>query len=357
MGLLSFACQHRVSREFCLDLAFEVEDRFTALFGPSGSGKTTALAMIAGFVRPHAGRIVLGDRVLFDKARGVCLPPERRGVGMVYQDALLFPHLTVEGNLRYGQRHRSRPTRSINFACLIEVLEIGSLLERYPRHLSGGERQRVAIGRTILSGPEILLMDEPLASLDAAMKLKVLTYLERIVAEWDLPTVFVTHAQAEVRRVAQGVIVIDKGRLVATGTPEDALSRPEPLEWGNSTGPVNLIRVDAVRLAGSHLVAQVGRHHLFVPTSEVPSSPTTFVQFSPRDVILSREDMEGLSARNRLRGRICRVIETEHAVFVAVDVGAVVWAEITADATAELKLHEGEEITCVMKAHNLRIVS
>ncbi len=225
MGLLSFACQHRFSGGFSCDLAFEVDGRFTSLFGPSGSGKTTVLAMIAGCMRPHAGRIVLGDRVLFDKARGVCLPPERRGVGIVYQDALLFPHLTVEGNLRYGLRHRSRSTRRIDFSRLIEVLEIGSLLARYPRHLSGGERQRVAIGRTILSGPEILLMDEPLASLDTALKRKVLTYLERIVTEWDLPTVFVTHALAEVRRAAQRVIVIHQGRLVATGTPEEILER------------------------------------------------------------------------------------------------------------------------------------
>jgi molybdate transport system ATP-binding protein len=236
MSFLSFRCQHRYPAGFHLEVGFRADHRFTALFGPSGSGKTSILNMIAGFLRPQQGTIRLGDRLLLDTARGVSLPPERRHVGVVFQDSLLFPHLTVEGNLRYGQRRRDKRGRALDFARVIEVLEIGPLLQRFPRNLSGGERQRVALGRALLSSPELLLMDEPLASLDAPLRDRVLSYLERAVAEWSIPTLFVSHAQAEVRRAAQWVVLLGKGRLVGAGTPEDALSQPGPLDWSRLPG-------------------------------------------------------------------------------------------------------------------------
>ena len=355
-NLLSFECRHRYPAGFALEMGFTMSHRFTALFGPSGSGKTSVLAMIAGFVRPQAGRIVLGQRVLLDTAAGICLPPERRNVGVVYQDALLFPHLTVERNLRYGQRHRRRPGRQVDFARVVDVLEIGPLLERYPRNLSGGERQRVGLGRALLSGPELLLMDEPLASLDAPLKLKVLAYLERIVSQWDVPTLFVTHAQAEVRRAAQWVVVMHQGRPVTAGPPEQALTRPEPLGWADSSGPVNLLRADAVEAAGGHLTARIGSQTLFLPPGPPPTAAPVFVQFAPSDVILSRHDVTGLSARNQLRGRICQLTATPHAVFVAVDVGQVLWAEVTAEAAAELGLEIGAAVNCLIKAHRLVVM-
>jgi molybdate transport system ATP-binding protein len=235
MTLLSFDCQHQYPSGFPLGIAFQVNHRFTALFGPSGSGKSSILGMIAGVVRPQQGRIMLGGELLLDTARGVCLPPEKRHVGVVYQDSLLFPHMSVEQNLRYGARHRRR-RRMVDFARVVEVLEIGPLLARYPRNLSGGERQRVALGRALVSGPEILLMDEPLASLDAPLKLKILTYLERAVAEWDIPAFYVTHAQAEVHRAAEWVVVINRGTLVTTGPPGEALPRPETSDGSNAAG-------------------------------------------------------------------------------------------------------------------------
>ena len=211
MPLLEFQCRHRFPGGFQLDVGLECDRRFTALFGPSGAGKTTVLSIIAGFVRPQEGRVRLGDRTLLDTAAGVSVPVQDRAVGVVFQDALLFPHLTVEGNLRYGQRHRKARKRAIEFPRVVEVLEIGGLLQRHPRNLSGGEKQRVALGRALLSGPELLLMDEPLASLDAPLKTRILAYLERVVAQWDIPTLFVTHSQVEVRRAAQWVVVLERG--------------------------------------------------------------------------------------------------------------------------------------------------
>jgi molybdate transport system ATP-binding protein len=352
---LSLSCRHAYPGGFILDATFQTSHRVTAVFGPSGSGKTTLLGLVAGFLRPQKGRILLDDRLLVDTSLGLVLPPEKREIGYVFQDHLLFPHLTAEGNLRYGQRHR-RGGRPIAMERVVEVLEIGPLLRRYPKHLSGGERQRVALGRALLSGPRLLLMDEPLASLDAPLKARILAYLERIVAQWEIPTLFVTHSQAEVRRLAQWVIVLDRGRIVASGTPEEALSRPEPLGWKNATGPMNLLRLDDVQFASEETLGHVGGQAIHIPPLPAPAAMPVFVEFSPADVTLSRQDIPGLSARNHLRGRVCRLVALDRAVFVAVDIGQILWAEVTPQAVAELQLASGVEVTCLLKAHSLRVL-
>jgi molybdate transport system ATP-binding protein len=353
MSVLSFRCNHAYPAGFRLEVGFDVDRPFTALFGPSGSGKTSILNMIAGFLRPQQGTIRLGDRVLLDTARGVSLPPEKRHVGVVFQDSLLFPHLTVAGNLRYGQRRRAKGGRMLDLARVVDVLEIGPLLRRFPRNLSGGERQRVAVGRALLSGPELLLMDEPLASLDAPLRDRVLSYLERAVAEWNIPTLFVTHAQAEVRRAAQWVVLLEKGRLVGAGPPEDALSQPEPLAWTNSTGPINLLRLEEVQSRDGCCTARIGGQLLQLPPCDSRAALPSFVQFSPTDVIIALQDVAGLSVRNHLRGKVCRLISTQQGLFVAVDVGQILWAEVTPQAAAELKLQAGAEVICLVKAHSL----
>jgi molybdate transport system ATP-binding protein len=224
MSVLSLQCQHEYPGGFALDVAFEIQHRFTALFGPSGSGKTTILNMVAGFVRPRDSTIVVGDRTLLNTSQRVSLPPEKRHIGFVFQDSLLFPHRTVEANLRYGEQRRASRERKLEFARVVDVLEVGPLLARYPRNLSGGERQRVALGRALLSSPELLLMDEPLASLDAPLRDRILAYLERAVAEWDIPTIFVTHAETEVRRAADWVVVLHAGRVLKSGPPNQVLT-------------------------------------------------------------------------------------------------------------------------------------
>ena len=221
MTPLSFHCTHHYSTGFALDAAFTAEEPVTALVGPSGSGKTSVLYAVAGLLRPDAGRVALGDDTWLDTARGVCLPPERRHVGVVFQDHLLFPHLSVRRNLMYGHVRRDRGT--IEPARVIEVLELGELLDRAPRNLSGGEKQRVALGRALLSSPRLLLMDEPLTALDEPLRDRVLAYLEQAIAEWHVPTIYVSHSAGEVRRLAGQAIVLKAGRVVASGPPEEVL--------------------------------------------------------------------------------------------------------------------------------------
>ena len=220
---LSVDCAHHYPSGFNLQVQFTAGTSVTALFGASGSGKTTTLNLIAGHLRPASGRICLGEQVLVDSSAGVFLPPDQRRIGIVFQDHRLFPHLTVRRNLEYGLRRR--PLRQIDLAKVVQVLELETLLDRPPATLSGGQQQRVALGRAILRGPELLLLDEPLAALDDALKHRVLVYLERAIETWRIPTLFVSHDQADVRRLAETVVVLEHGRVVASGPTATTLDQ------------------------------------------------------------------------------------------------------------------------------------
>jgi molybdate transport system ATP-binding protein len=224
MPLLEFSCRLRYPSGFHVEPTFATDAPVTALFGPSGSGKTSVLSMIAGLRRPDAGLIRFGSRLLFDSRTGVDLPPEKRRVGYVFQDHLLFPHLDVRGNLLYGWRRRGREALAVDFDRVVRVLELSDLLPRMPHSLSGGQRQRVALARGLLCGPDLLLLDEPLSSVDDELKQRVLDYIRRVLDEWRIPALYVTHDPAEVRQVAARVVRIDQGRVTAAGPPEDALA-------------------------------------------------------------------------------------------------------------------------------------
>lgn len=202
---------------FKLGVRFTATGGATALFGPSGAGKTSVVNMIAGLLTPDRGAIVLDDTVLFDAARQIDVPPHRRRIGYVFQEDRLFPHLSVRQNLDYGRRMSGRLRDAAEFERIVTLLDIGHLLERRPRLLSGGERQRVAVGRALLMQPLLLLLDEPLASLDAGHKREILPYLVRLRDEAKIPIVYVSHTPAEVRRIATTVVRLDAGHVVATG--------------------------------------------------------------------------------------------------------------------------------------------
>lgn len=221
--LLSVAARLRLG-EFLLDASFTSDAAITALFGPSGAGKSTLLHLVAGILMPEHGRIAIGEHVLVETARSLSLPPSRRRVGLVFQDAQLFPHLTVRQNIAFGRWFAPKEAAQIETGLVVDTLGIRGLLDRRPSKLSGGEKQRVALARALLMAPRMLLLDEPLSSLDDARRSEILTLIEQIRDRFNVPMLYVTHRRDEVRRLAGHVILIDRGRVTASGAPSEVLT-------------------------------------------------------------------------------------------------------------------------------------
>jgi molybdate transport system ATP-binding protein len=203
------------------------ESGVTALFGPSGAGKTSVVNMVAGLIKPDSGRIAVNGLCLFDSSLGIDLPPEKRRIGYIFQEGRLFPHLSVRSNLIYGMSRMPKHRRFVKFDPVVDLLGIGHLLHRRPATLSGGEKQRVAIGRALLTSPALLLMDEPLASLDAARKSEVLPFIRRLAREYAIPVLYVTHFIDEILNLANRMVIMEQGRVLACDSPETLLPQPE----------------------------------------------------------------------------------------------------------------------------------
>jgi molybdate transport system ATP-binding protein len=339
---------------FALQAAFRSDAPIVALFGRSGSGKSTIVNAIAGIVAPERGRIVIGERVLYDSERGIDLPPENRRVGFVFQDALLFPHLDVRANLAYGERLTPAAERFVDHERVIALLGIGSLMERRPANLSGGEKQRVAIGRALLASPRILLLDEPLASLDGARKGEILAYIEVLRDELRLPMVYVSHAIEEVTRLADRVVVIADGVVIGEGDTTDALSRPE---IGALTGRAEEGAVIDARIAShdarfglSTLTFDGGE--LVVPNVVAPPGETVRVRIRARDVSLSLQDPGRISIQNVLEARVVSMGGEVGAIIdVALRVGpTLLVARITRKAASDLGIAPGMTVHALVKA-------
>ncbi|MBI5580998.1 MAG: molybdenum ABC transporter ATP-binding protein [Deltaproteobacteria bacterium] len=218
----------RQQGSFRVDAAFRTQNAgITALFGPSGAGKTSVINMVAGLSRPDKGRIVVEDRVLFDSDRGIEQPPEKRSIGYIFQDGRLFPHLTVRGNLTYGMKLTPHRRRYIGLDQAVDLLDIERLLDRRPAKLSGGEKQRVAIGRALLTSPRLLLMDEPLSSLDEARKEEVLPFIAKLPRAFLIPILYVTHSVNEIQRLADTLVLMKAGKSIAAGDIHEMMNRIE----------------------------------------------------------------------------------------------------------------------------------
>ncbi len=349
--MLEFQGQHRYASGFKLDIEFKAGEGITALFGPSGCGKTTVLESIVGIRTLDHARIAFGGEVLCDQRTTV--PRHRRRLGVVFQDLLLFPHLTVERNIRFGASKGNDADAACNRAC--DVLELQHLRARMPDALSGGERQRVAIARALLSNPRLLLLDEPVAALDEPLRHRILDYVERVAAEWRLPVLFVSHSQADVRRLANHVVVMAEGNLIAQGPPQEALSAPGAMMLQHAAGPQNVVRVEHVEDRAGSWSGELGSETIALPPCEGGYAGAVFVQFSPDAVILAGHDVRDISVRNHLTGTVIQVVNTPTGVFVAVDVGVVIWAAVTASAANELALAPGRAVTCLIKTQSLQV--
>jgi molybdate transport system ATP-binding protein len=339
---------------FSLDAAFETSGRLTALFGPSGSGKTSLVNLIGGLLRPDEGRIVADGRVLADTAARIFVPRHKRRIGYIFQDARLFPHMTVSQNLRYGRFFTPASARYGDVDGVVELLGLGHLLDRRPGLLSGGEKQRVAIGRALLASPRLILMDEPLASLDDRRKAEIMPYIERLRDETKVPIVYVSHSVSEVARLATDIVVLEEGRVAAAGPTSEILQRLDllPEEERSEGGAVLEMRVTGRNEAFgmSSLASRAGEIH--VAGLDVEAGATIRVRIRARDVIVATERPRGLSALNILAGNIAGV-SSGNGLFADVLIdcnGEIITARITRQSAEMLGLTAGLDVFAVIKS-------
>ncbi len=349
---LSLEITHQMP-DFSLSVSFEVPPGITALFGPSGSGKTTVINAVSGLLKPDAGRIILAGEPIFDTSLRINLPPHKRRLGYVFQDGRLFPHLSVEKNLLYGQRFALQDEPGPSLESVSELLGISSLLQRAPGGLSGGEKQRVAIGRALLSRPRMLLMDEPLAALDEPRKEEILPYLERLRDQTDIPILYVSHSVAEVARLATSVVLLDKGSVIRSGPAEQVLSDP------------TTVRQLGLRQAGSVLSAAITAHHadglteltvsggtLFLPKMDRPVGAKTRVRILAQDIIVAGSLPRDLSALNILPAEVTTVQPgSGPGVVIQMRSGSDhLLARITRRSAEKMRLKPGAHVFAVIKA-------
>ena len=339
---------HQSLGRFVLDAAFTAEGGVTALFGRSGSGKTSLIRVIAGLARPQQGRVVIGDDVLLDTQRRLFVPRHRRRFGYVFQEARLFPHLSVRQNLAYGRWFSRQPKSVAEFDRVVEMLGIAPLLDRRPEKLSGGEKQRVAIGRALLSAPRLLLMDEPLAALDEERKAEILPYLERLRDESAIPIVYVSHSVSEVARLADRVVMLDGGRVTSTGTPSDIFSHAQDRR---DAGAVLTGRVTSVDAAHRLVTVGLSGGEILVPNADVEPGRLVRLHLPERDVLVATQRPEGLSALNMLEGIVVAIEpDGEGMMRIRMACGTdVILARITALSVERLQLKPTLPVFAVIK--------
>jgi len=351
----------RRSDAFSLDVALSAPAGVTILFGASGSGKSTVLRAIAGLLRPDAGSIAIGPRVLFDRSTNVDVAARDRHIGYVFQHLALFPHLTVEENLAFGLHGQPPETRRRKVREIAASFRIDHLLERRPPAISGGERQRTALARSLVTDPAALLLDEPLSALDHVTQSRIIDDLRRWNAAHEIPILYVTHSHREVFALGDYVVVLDNGRVVVAGTPHDVLEMPEQAALAQLAGFENVLQAGVVerkadagtmtcRLAGAPV-------DLEVPLGRGEPGATIQIAIRAGDILLAIEPPRGISARNILRGRLASLTRDGAAMVAAVDAGARFVVHLTPSAADGLGLTIGQDVWLVIKTYSCRIAA
>ena len=343
---------------FELDCSAEFGDGVTALFGRSGAGKTTLLDCIAGMLSPDEGRIVVDGRTVFSSATGTVVSPEKRRFGYVFQDAALFPHMSVERNIRYGFSLTPESEREIQLDQLVGLLGLEPLMDRDVTNLSGGERQRVALARALATSPRLLLLDEPLASLDARYRGTIIAYLKRVARELRTPMVYVSHSLSEVMALAQETLVLDDGKRAVFGTPSSVLASAAVSGIADYADLENIMEALVQEPEGPQGTSTIKLGHAtFVsPPIDGPSGGSVMVSLRASDIILSLDAPSRISARNIVSAVVEEIHEVGPQVLVYADVGERLIAEITGAALRELDLRPGAEVFLVIKTSSIRVM-
>jgi molybdate transport system ATP-binding protein len=349
----------RFGREVMVEAHFrQPTDRFsiTVLFGPSGCGKTTTLRCLAGLERPEEGQITFQETPWFDAERRVFLTPQQRDIGYLFQDYALFPHLKVAGNIAYGLRSVSRSEQRRRVGAILDLFHLRGLENRHPHQVSGGEQQRIALARVLVRRPRLLLLDEPLSALDQPTRQQLRPELRRLLMQFGIPVVLVTHDRIEAMALADHLIVLDHGRVRQQGAVEEVFGRPADVEVARIVGMENVQAGRVVHAAEGLATVAVGSTQL---VALAPASPVehVYVCIRAEEVVLQKGTSTDTSPRNRLAGTINSLTPEGPLVRVALDCGFTLHALVTRTACNELKLRQGEAITALVKAPSVHLIA
>jgi molybdate transport system ATP-binding protein len=348
------------SPPFVLDISIEVPPGITILFGPSGAGKSTLLDCIAGLARPDAGIIAVGEEVFFDSEGGVNCPPQARHVAYVFQTLALFPHMSAEENVSYGLDGLPREQRTERVQEILKAFHVDKLRARKPAEISGGERQRIALARSLITQPRVLLLDEPLTGLDAELKAAIVDDLRAWNAARRIPILYVTHTREEVDALGERVIAMDHGRVISTGTPLDVLEAPRHKRLAQAAGFENFLRGTVVDLREADGVMRVRLNdsncEIEVPLGYAAAGDRVRVAIRAGDILLATSQPHNLSARNIIEGRIMAMETRGTFVRARVDCGVEFIVHLTPGAVRSLDLAEGARVWLVLKTHSCHLV-
>ena len=353
--------------EFMLDVDFHAAPGFTIVFGASGAGKTTLLDCIAGLIEPDSGRIAIGDQTLFDAAEHIHLPVEKRNIGYVFQDLALFPHLTVEENVEYGLSHLPRTERIHRTAAILDAFRVPHLARSRPGSISGGERQRVALARALVTDPVVLMLDEPLAALDAATKARIIDDLRAWNEAHRIPILYVTHSREEVFALGESALVLDHGRILAQGTPHEVLSAPRQETVAHLAGFENILdaTVESLHADRGTMTCLLYQRESGVQVKPVPlETPlvraevgsTLRVGIRAGDILLAIAPPVGLSARNVIPGRLLSLERRDVIISARVNCGVELEVHLTLAAREALQLEPGRDVWLVIKTHSCHLM-
>jgi molybdate transport system ATP-binding protein len=345
---------------FVLDVSLEIPPGITILFGPSGAGKSTLLDCLAGLLQPDTGRIAIGEEVLFDSANRANLPPQNRRIAYVFQSLALFPHMSVEENVSYGLADVRAHERRARVGEILAAFRVENLQTRKPGEISGGEKQRVALARSLVTLPRLLLLDEPLTGLDAELKSAIVDDLRAWNAAQRIPILYVTHSRDEVDALGERVIAIDHGRVISAGTPQEVLDAPRRKRLAQAAGFENLLGGTVMDVREADGVMRVGLQssacEIEVPLGYAVSGDRVHVAIRAGDILLAKELPKALSARNVLAGRIVSLERRGNVVVAQVDCGAVFMVHVTPGAVRALDLRPEQEVWLVLKTHSCHLV-
>jgi molybdate transport system ATP-binding protein len=357
----TIAIRARLSPQFAVDVSFTAPPGVTILFGASGSGKTTVLRAIAGLTRPDAGRIVVGDRTFFDAAAAVDVPVQQRGVGYVFQQLALFPHLTVRANIAYGLHTLPAAEQHARVQAVAESFRITHLLDRRPAHVSGGERQRTALARALVTQPAILLLDEPLSALDHAIQSLIIGDLRRWNERHRIPVVYVTHNHREVYALAERVIVMEQGRVLEAGSPHDVLDHPVQRVLATLAGFENVFDATVTerqeRAGTMRCRLGASSTEIEVPLTAHRTGDRLSVAVRAGDILLALHEPNGISARNVLSCRLTALTMQGPTVVATVDAGVPFIVHLTPGGADALSLREGDRPWLIIKTYSCRVLA